>query len=164
MVYTFFKKSEKPVAAKAPVVEEQPVKEAEPAAAKPAETKAVEKAEEAVVVEIKKKKVDFIFIFAVLLVVILATLLIIVSVTNSPPVANPEKVITQEDTPIQINLTGSDKDDKDQLTYNVVTYPSHGNLTGMVLGYQGVDRGGFLQCKPASQLQLLLEEQGFQWV
>ncbi len=136
-------KPKKPAAAKAPVVEEQPVKEAEPAVTEPVEAKP----EEAVVVKVKKKRIDFIFIFAVLLIVILATLLVVVSLINHPPVANPEKVIVQEDTPVQINLIGSDKDDEDQLTYNVVTYPSHGSLTGMVPAitytpapnYNGVD-------------------------
>ena len=138
----------RPVTAKIPIAEEQPVKQAEPAAVEPvAAVQAEAKVEEAVVVEVKKKKIDFIFIFAVLLIVILATLLVVVSVTNSPPVANPEKVFAQEDIPVQVNLTGSDKDDGDQLTYNVVTYPKHGTLTGMVPAitytpapnYNGVD-------------------------
>jgi len=43
--------------------------------------------------------------------------------------AEGEGVITDEDTPVSISLIGSDPDG-DPLTYNVVTGPSHGHLSG----------------------------------
>jgi uncharacterized protein (TIGR03437 family) len=52
---------------------------------------------------------------------------------NRPPVANPQtgdqKVITPENTPKQITLTGSDPDN-DPITFIVVTQPQHGTLSG----------------------------------
>ena len=77
------------------------------------------------------KKFDFISVLAILLVIILATLLIVVSVTNSPPVATPDSAVTEEDTPVEIILAGTDSDDEDQLTYIIVTYPSHGSINGI---------------------------------
>lgn len=49
--------------------------------------------------------------------------------TNVPPVANAQTVSTFEDTPLSINLTGSDLDG-DPLTYSVVDDPAHGSLSG----------------------------------
>jgi hypothetical protein len=51
-----------------------------------------------------------------------------ISTINAGP-AEGEGVITEEDTPISITLIGSDPDG-DALTYNVVTGPSHGRLSG----------------------------------
>lgn len=48
---------------------------------------------------------------------------------NSPPIAEPGNLVTQEDTAASITLTGSDKDG-DQLTYSVITLPTHGQLSG----------------------------------
>lgn len=51
-------------------------------------------------------------------------------VANQPPTANAQAVTTNEDTPVSITLTGSDPDG-DDLTFTVVTQPSHGSLSGM---------------------------------
>ena len=48
---------------------------------------------------------------------------------NDPPVANPQSVTTQRDTPVAITLTGSDVDG-DALTFRVTSGPSHGALSG----------------------------------
>jgi len=48
---------------------------------------------------------------------------------NSPPIAGPAAVTTQEDTPKSITLAGSD-DEGNQLTYSVVTPSIHGELSG----------------------------------
>jgi len=66
---------------------------------------------------------------AVLLVI--AFVVIIVSKANKPPIAEPVSVTTNEDTPVSITLTGSDRDE-DPLTYSVITEPGHGRLTGTV--------------------------------
>jgi hypothetical protein len=54
-----------------------------------------------------------------------------VTVTNSndAPVANAQEVTAQEDTPQTITLTGSDADEN-ALTYEIVTGPSQGSLSG----------------------------------
>ncbi len=69
-----------------------------------------------------------------------------VSVINDAPVAEPGSAMTQEEKPVLITLTGSDPDGE-QLTYNVVTGPSHGSLSGTApnmtytpaLNYNGPD-------------------------
>ncbi len=69
-----------------------------------------------------------------------------VSVVNDAPVAEPGSAMTQEEKPVLITLTGSDPDEE-QLTYNVVTGPSHGSLSGTApnmtytpaLNYNGPD-------------------------
>ena len=66
---------------------------------------------------------------AVLLVI--AFVVIIVSKANKPPIAESVGVTTNEDTPVSITLTGSDRDE-DPLTYSVITEPGHGRLTGTV--------------------------------
>ncbi|MFC1781250.1 Ig-like domain-containing protein [Planctomycetota bacterium] len=48
---------------------------------------------------------------------------------NTPPVADNNNVTTQEDTTLQIALTGSDPDG-DSITYTLVSDTSHGNLNG----------------------------------
>jgi hypothetical protein len=48
---------------------------------------------------------------------------------NLLPVADPQVVITDEDTPVTITLTGSDPDG-DPLSYTIVSLPSNGVLTG----------------------------------
>jgi cellulose biosynthesis protein BcsQ len=106
---------------------------------------------EAAPVKVVRKKFDFISVMAILLVIILATLLIVVSVTNSPPVATPDSAVTQEDTPVEIMLAGTDSDRNDQLTYIIVTYPSHGSISGIPpnvtytpeLNYNGSDNFTF---------------------
>ncbi|NQT02449.1 MAG: tandem-95 repeat protein [Planctomycetes bacterium] len=71
---------------------------------------------------------------------------IAVSVLNDTPVAEPGSAMTQEDKPVSIILTASDSK-AEQLTYNVVTGPSHGSLNGTTpniaytpaLNYNGPD-------------------------
>ena len=48
---------------------------------------------------------------------------------NNPPVATAQSVSTDEDVALSITLAGTDVDG-DTLTYNVVTQPAHGTLTG----------------------------------
>ncbi len=52
------------------------------------------------------------------------------TVTNHPPIAHPQSVITAEDTPIGIVLTGSDQN-CDPLAFSVVEGPIHGTLGGI---------------------------------
>jgi len=66
---------------------------------------------------------------AVLLVI--AFIVINVGKVNKPPIAEPLRVTTKEETPTSITLAGSDEDN-DPLTYSIVTEPSHGRLTGTV--------------------------------
>jgi len=71
-------------------------------------------------------------LFAGLVVLlVIAFVVIIVSKANKPPIAEPVSVTTNEDTPVSITLTGSDRD-KDTLTYSVIAEPGHGRLTGTV--------------------------------
>jgi hypothetical protein len=66
--------------------------------------------------------------------------------TNSPPTANAQSVTTAENAAVAITLTGSDPD-SDPLTYNVVSAPVHGTLSGLepdviyhpAAGYSGPD-------------------------
>jgi hypothetical protein len=48
---------------------------------------------------------------------------------NDPPVANPQSVAVARNTPKAITLTGSDPDN-DPLTFEIVTPPTYGSLTG----------------------------------
>ncbi|HEV2851597.1 MAG TPA: IPTL-CTERM sorting domain-containing protein, partial [Thermoanaerobaculia bacterium] len=48
---------------------------------------------------------------------------------NGAPTANDQNVLTNEDVPVGITLTGSDPDG-DPLTFSIVTPPAHGSLTG----------------------------------
>ncbi|MDA2924968.1 Ig-like domain-containing protein, partial [Acidobacteria bacterium AH-259-L09] len=50
-------------------------------------------------------------------------------IPNQPPVANSQSVMTLEDTPVNIVLTGSDADGN-PLTFAVVSNPTNGTLTG----------------------------------
>lgn len=67
-------------------------------------------------------------------------------IINTAPVANIQAVTTNEDTPVAITLTATDADGN-PLTYNIVTPPSNGTLTGTppnvaytpVLNYFGPD-------------------------
>jgi len=75
-----------------------------------------------------------------------ATVSITVNPVNDAPVANPQPVTTQQDTPVAIALTGSDVDG-DALTYAVTSGPAHGALSGTAPsltytpapGYSGAD-------------------------
>jgi hypothetical protein len=53
----------------------------------------------------------------------------LVGTANSPPIAEPATVTTQEDASKSMTLAGSDEDG-DVLTYSVVTQPAHGKLSG----------------------------------
>ena len=72
------------------------------------------------------------------------------ALSNRAPTANDQSVITNQDTPVSINLTGSDPDG-DPLAYIVVTNPAHGALSGTapnltytpVSGYNGSDNFTF---------------------
>jgi hypothetical protein len=55
---------------------------------------------------------------------------ITVNAVNDAPTANDSSVITEEDKPVSVGLTGSDPDG-DLLTYIIVRGPSHGSLQGM---------------------------------
>ncbi|HTH56848.1 MAG TPA: Ig-like domain-containing protein [Cyclobacteriaceae bacterium] len=59
----------------------------------------------------------------------IATITITITPVNTAPIADNQGISTQEDTPVNIALTGSDADG-DALTYAVVTGPAHGALTG----------------------------------
>jgi hypothetical protein len=48
---------------------------------------------------------------------------------NYPPVASDQSVTADEDTPEAITLSATDPDD-DELTFSIVSAPSHGTLTG----------------------------------
>jgi VCBS repeat-containing protein len=58
-----------------------------------------------------------------------ATVSITVTAINDTPTATPQSVSTNEDTAKAITLSGSDVDG-DTLTFNVVTGPTHGALSG----------------------------------
>ncbi len=51
----------------------------------------------------------------------------VVNLEGSPPTADPQTVATDEDTPLTINLTGSDPDG-DALTFSVASGPANGSL------------------------------------
>jgi len=59
-----------------------------------------------------------------------ATLTIEVSNTNDAPVANDDSATTDEDVTLAITLVAADLDAGDSLTYEVVTPPTNGILTG----------------------------------
>ncbi len=58
-----------------------------------------------------------------------ATVSITITHVNHPPVANAQTLTTTEDTPLVITLSASDVDG-DPLSYNLVTPPAHGSLSG----------------------------------
>ncbi len=58
-----------------------------------------------------------------------ATVTITVLPVNDPPVAYPQSLTVDEDTPLPIALTASDVDG-DALTYSITSPPAHGTLTG----------------------------------
>lgn len=53
-----------------------------------------------------------------------------VTAANHPPVANAQTLSTEANTPLSITLTATDADSGDTLSYQVVTQPSHGTLSG----------------------------------
>jgi len=80
----------------------------------------------------------------------LATVTLHVVEGNHPPVAHPQAVATDQDTPVSITLTGSDPDG-DELVFDVDVLPAHGQLDGTAPlltyapapGYSGWDEFGF---------------------
>ncbi|KPK36070.1 MAG: hypothetical protein AMJ65_16745 [Phycisphaerae bacterium SG8_4] len=69
-------------------------------------------------------------VFAVLAVLAVIAVLVLLAISaNHPPTAESGEVTTQEDTPTSIVIAGSDED-ADQLTFSVITGPSHGRLSG----------------------------------
>lgn len=63
-------------------------------------------------------------------------------VANSPPTADNQNVVTAQDTPVDITLTGSDPD-SDPLTFSVLTVPSHGTLSGAAPNVTYTPSSGF---------------------
>jgi len=59
-----------------------------------------------------------------------ATISIIVTPVNDPPIADPQTLITPEDTPLLVTLTGSEIDG-DALAFSVISPPAHGTLNGV---------------------------------
>jgi hypothetical protein len=68
-------------------------------------------------------------VLAVSAIIAAAALMVVMGMINNPPQARPDSVTVREDTPTPITLRSSDKDG-DELTYYVVTGPSHGTLSG----------------------------------
>jgi cellulose biosynthesis protein BcsQ len=68
-------------------------------------------------------------IAALLVVIAVAGLLAYMNMINNPPVARPDSVTVQEDVPTPITLRSSDRDG-DELSYYVISGPSHGALRG----------------------------------
>jgi hypothetical protein len=58
-----------------------------------------------------------------------ATILLIIKPVNDAPVADPQVIVTPEDTATNITLNGADVDG-DTLTFVIVTPPAHGTLHG----------------------------------
>lgn len=95
-----------------------------------AEAKAKAKAEAVRrVLHSRALKVALFSVVGILTAVILISLA--VSMTNMRPVARSDSATLQEDTPMLIALTGIDRNKDDQLTYRIVTGPSHGRLKGV---------------------------------
>jgi len=78
-----------------------------------------------------KRKFSILSIAAIILVIVVVSLMIILDMTNEPPVAKPEYITVQEDSPASITLMASDLNG-DRLTYHIVTGPSHGKLSSTV--------------------------------
>jgi len=55
---------------------------------------------------------------------------LVIEPPDNPPVANDKAVQTNEDAWVGFNLTGSDPDAGDTLTYHIVSWPAHGTLSG----------------------------------
>ncbi|MBN1804520.1 MAG: tandem-95 repeat protein [Sedimentisphaerales bacterium] len=74
----------------------------------------------------RKRKVAF---FSVLAILFAIAITFGVSMIKSTHVAVPDTITTQEDKPVQINLMAGHPD-REHLTYNITTGPSHGSLSG----------------------------------
>jgi subtilisin family serine protease len=51
-------------------------------------------------------------------------------ISNHPPVVASQNLTTPEDTPLSVTLTGNDLDAGQTLTYQIVSQPTHGTLSG----------------------------------
>jgi len=58
------------------------------------------------------------------------TVTITITSVNDPPIANPQTVSTPEDTPVTITLTGSDPVEGTPVTFEIVSNPMNGTLSG----------------------------------
>lgn len=75
-----------------------------------------------------------------------ATVSITVNAVNFPPIANDQSIVTDEDVPLAVTLTGQDADGG-TLTFSIVTVPINGFLSGTApnltytpnLGFSGTD-------------------------
>jgi len=76
-----------------------------------------------------KNSLVFLLFSTILLLVVVVALMFVMNMTNKPPVAPPESVTVLEDVPAEITLKASDPDG-DELTYHLLTGPSHGTLNG----------------------------------
>ncbi len=56
--------------------------------------------------------------------------IITVQVTNAPPIANPQSIVTAENTPVLITLTGTDPNNL-PFVYAIVAGPANGALSGL---------------------------------
>jgi len=63
--------------------------------------------------------------------------------SNNPPIATPQDVTVQEDTPTNITLSGTDADG-DRLTFSISTQPQHGTITQNGAGVTYTPDTGFL--------------------
>lgn len=70
------------------------------------------------------------------------TFRIYISNENDPPVADDLNVVTMQETPMDITLTGFDEDG-DALTFEIVTGPAHGAISGTVPNVTYTPDGGF---------------------
>ena len=68
-------------------------------------------------------------IAALLVVIAAAGLMAYMNMINNPPVARPDSVTVEEDVPLPITLRSSDRDE-DELSFFVISGPSHGALRG----------------------------------
>jgi len=110
-----------------------------------------------------KRKFAFFSVLAILLAI--ALVMIMLSVVDNRLMAEGDIATTQEDMPVSIALMGGDPDGE-PLTYNVVTGPAHGSLSGTApsitytpaLNYNGSDsftftvNNGRVDSKPATVL------------
>ncbi len=75
------------------------------------------------------KKVAILFISTTLVVAAVVGIVYVINITNTRPLAEPVSTRVKEDTPAEITLVASDRDE-DQLSYRVLTDPAHGTLSG----------------------------------
>lgn len=90
-----------------------------------------------------------------------ATVTVVVTSTNQSPTAANDSALTNEDTPVAINVLANDTDpDNDPLSVNILTQPAHGTAvfnagSGKVdytpnAGYYGADSFQYEACDPGN--------------